>query len=167
MTPDATGDGLGEGSAILQGEDDAEQHTAGWCAQALLPLPPARPPVCAPALLAMTFCPNYITTVLKVILFLLYSSSALPCIDSCSQFCVISKFRQQTPSSRAQVINQTLNRPHYRTWVALLPDSCSHITKLLIPHCEWCDGPPTTPAPWHSPMAQPLPVPKQNLRSPH
>lgn len=75
---------------------------------------------------------------LKVILFVLYSSSALPCIDNSSQFCVISKFHQQTPSFCALVINQTLNRPHYRTWVALLPDSCAHTTKLLIPHC----GPP-------------------------
>lgn len=92
QAPEALGDGQGEGSAILQGEEDAEHRSAGWCAQAPFPLLPVRPLVHVPALHAIKFCPNYVTSVLKVILFVLYSSSAPPCIDNSSQFCVISNF---------------------------------------------------------------------------
>lgn len=142
--PRSRGGWAGGGQCHPAGGEDAERCTAGWCAQALFPLLLARALVHTPSSYAIKFCPSYITTVLKVTLFILYSSSALPCIDNSSQFCVISKFHQQTPSFCAQVINQTLKRPHYRTWAALLPDSCAHTTELLLPHC----GPP-------SPTAQP------------
>lgn len=63
------------------GEDDA-QNAASRHGQALFPLLLVRPLVHVPALLAIKFHSNCITTMLKVILFVLYSSPTLPRIDS-------------------------------------------------------------------------------------
>lgn len=63
------------------GEDDA-QNAASRCGQALFTRLLVRPLVHVPAFHAIKFNPNYITTMFKVILFVLYSSPTLPRIDS-------------------------------------------------------------------------------------
>lgn len=64
------------------GREDDAQNAASRRGQALFPLLLVRPLVHVPAPHAIKFHPNCITTMLKVILFVLYSSPTLPRIDS-------------------------------------------------------------------------------------